>query len=52
MLKIIKPNVRYSINLIKERAHQLIRKRSLHLQLPIDNLCNYIAVCGGTEAAM
>ncbi len=42
MLQTIQPNVRYSIDVIKEEARQLVREGLLSRQQPIYTLCKYI----------
>lgn len=42
MLQTIQTNVRYSIDVIKEEAHQLVCQGSLDRQQPIYTLCKYI----------
>ena len=42
MLKAIQSPTRYTIEVIKEEAAQLVRQKRLHRQQPIYTLCQYI----------
>lgn len=49
MLNTTKSRARYSIDIIKEEAYQLVRQGKLHRQQPIYTLCQYIPAREWTE---